>query len=209
MLTQNTEILKQPLETAIAVHIEDFEDFHAEEDMHVVISVKDFKAIVTHAETLKGSLSAHFSRPSRPLQFSYYAYGMHCEFTLMTSGDHPGVNAAATSTPRVMSTRSSSRLASKAPSQATEDPVEYPVTEMAPPVRPLVKGSLSQRRTMSSLSRDQPLGPSQSDPDPESLFVPRGDDDDDRRWDPPDYENEEAEEMLGWDASADNVSVAV
>ena len=56
-------------------------------DMHIIINVKDFRAIVTHAETLRGSLSAQFSFPSRPMQFSYQNFGGHCEFTLTTQGD--------------------------------------------------------------------------------------------------------------------------
>jgi cell cycle checkpoint control protein RAD9A len=40
------------------------------------------------------------------------------------------------------------------------------------------------------------------DPDPESLFVPGGDDD--NTWDPPNYEQDEEEMLLGWDASNEN-----
>ena len=96
------EVLKQPLETAIAIHTQDFEDFHMQENMHIVISVKDFKAILTHAQTLRGSISASFSLPSRPLQFSYQNFGVHCEFTLMTTGDLRG--ASATPAPKFVST---------------------------------------------------------------------------------------------------------
>lgn len=39
------------------------------------------------------------------------------------------------------------------------------------------------------------------EPDDDSLFMPAGDDDE-RRWDPPNFDNDpEEEEMLGWDAS--------
>lgn len=182
------------------MHIEDFEDFHAEEDMHVVISVKDFKAIVTHAEILKASLSAHYSRPSRPLQFSYQAHGMLCEFTLMTSGDYQGVSTQSTA-PRIVSTRATSRQTSRAPSQA----MNTKPTEMAPPARPPSKSLLGQRRTLSDMSQQQHSAPTQASPESESLFMPLGDDEE-RHWDPPDYDKEDGEEVLGWDASADNVS---
>lgn len=42
------------------------------------------------------------------------------------------------------------------------------------------------------------------DPDPESLFIPGGDYD--NTWDPPNFEQEEEEETLGWDASNENPS---
>ena len=186
------EVLKQPLETAISIHTEDFEDFHMQEGMHIVISVKDFKAIVTHAETLRGPISAHFSFPTRPLQFSYQNAGIHCEFTLMTTGDYRG--ASATPNPHFVSNRSSSRQPSvvPAPSRTT--------SEMPPPPRPVVK-PLSSQNNRSSLGqgRQKPATDPEPDDGGDSLFMPQGDDD--QTWDPPNYEQDEGEEMLGWDAS--------
>ena len=72
------QVLKQPLETVITLHTDDFDDFHMQENVHIVIRVKDFKAIVMHAETLHTPISAYFSYPSRPLQFSYQNEGMVC-----------------------------------------------------------------------------------------------------------------------------------
>ncbi|GAB7339127.1 hypothetical protein MBLNU457_5799t2 [Dothideomycetes sp. NU457] len=197
------EILKQPLETAVSIHIDDFENFHAEEDMHVVISVKDFKAIVTHAETLRTPVIAAFSRPSRPLQFSYQTLGMHCEFILMTSGDYRGT--ATSSTPKSVTTRPSTRQSSAMPStrQTSALPSQGPAptttnTDMPPPPKPMSTISQIQRKPLSGLNRGISLtAPSQ---DSDSLFVPN-DADGDRRWDEPDYDNEEAEDMLGWDAN--------
>jgi len=191
-----SELLKQPLETAVSIHIDDFENFHAEEDMHVVISVKDFKAIVTHAETLRTPVIAAFSRPSRPLQFSYQTLGMHCEFILMTSGDYRGT--ATSSTPKSVttrpSTRQSSALSTQAPAPTTIN------TDMPPPPKPMSTLSQIQRKPLSALNRGISLtAPSQ---DSDSLFVPN-DVDGDRRWEEPDYDNEEAEDMLGWDANGE------
>ncbi|KAK6388050.1 hypothetical protein LTR65_008216 [Meristemomyces frigidus] len=192
------EVLKQPLETAIAIHTEDFEDFHMQEQMHIVISVKDFKAIVTHAETLRGSISAYFSFPTRPLQFSYQNFGIHCEFTLMTTGDLRG--ASATPNPKFTSNRSSSRQ----PSVAPQPSLSRTASEMLPPARPSFNkplSSQSQRRSFKA----QPSA-SQSDPDPDSLFMPGGEED--QTWDPPNYNNDEGEEMLGWDANNDHPSAS-
>lgn len=193
------EVLKQPLETAISIHTEDFEDFHMQENMHIVISVKDFKAIVTHAETLRVPISAHFSYPTRPLQFSYQNSGVHCEFTLMTTGDYRG--ASATPNPNFITTRSSSRQPSvvpPAPSRTT--------SEMPPPPRPLVK-PLSSQSNRSALGQGRQKSIPEPAPDDaeDSLFLPQGDDD--PTWDPPNYEPE-GEEMLGWDASNDNAAAS-
>ena len=192
-------MLKQPLETAITIHTEDFEDFHMQEGMHVVISVKDFKAIVTHAETLRGTISAHFSFPTRPLQFSYQNSGIHCEFTLMTTGDYRG--ASSTPNPNFISTRSSSRQPSVAPAAAPS----RNTSEMPPPARPVANKPLgSQRDRLPAKDQNHQASVTDSDPDPESLFVPE---DDERTWDPPNYEQEE-EEMLGWDASNSDPSAS-
>lgn len=185
-------MLKQPLETAIAIHTEDFEDFHMQEDLHITISVKDFKTIVTHAETLRASICCQFSFPSRPLKFSYHNFGVYSEFTLITTGNH-----VATPTPRFVSTRSSSRQTSVVPTPAPAT-ASQARPEMPPPARPAKKPLTGnkQRPSTTPESRNDP------DPDSDSLFMPAGDDDDaDRPWDPANYENEDEEAMLGWDAS--------
>ncbi|KAF2147830.1 DNA repair protein Rad9 [Myriangium duriaei CBS 260.36] len=191
------EILKQPLETAISIHIQDFEDFAFDEDMHIVISVKDFKAIVTHAETLRTTIIASFSRPSRPLQFAYDASGIHCEFTLMTTGDYRA--GTAPPTPRPVATAT-------VPSQSVSvAPIASPpkrVTDMPPPARPVSISSQLQKKPMAALKRGGISLTSQQSQGSDSLFVPNNMDDD-RRWEPLDYENDDGGDMLGWDASGE------
>lgn len=168
--------------------------------MHIVISVKDFRAIVIHAETLRAPITARFSYPSRPLQFSYQNFGMHSEFTLMTTGDARAASTAPD--PRFVSNRSSSRQSSITPSQAPRGST----SEMPPPPRPIINKSLASQ-VQSQSQGDKPLlkpqirrsAPLGSDPDPESLFLPGGDED--RTWDPPNYDQDDGEEMLGWDTS--------
>jgi len=187
-------MLKQPLETAITLYTEDFEDFHVQEGMHIVVDVRDFRAIVVHAETLRTPISAHFSYPTRPLQFAYQDLGMHCEFTLMTTGDYRGASSAPNT--RFVSTRSSSRHSSMAPPPA----VSRRASDMPPPARPNVSKPLSSQSQRPALrGRVRQPSTTESDPDPESLFMPAGDED--QTWDPPNYDNYEAEEMLGWDAN--------
>ena len=182
-ISNGKEVLKHPLVTAIAVNTSDFEEFNVQPGLHIIISVKDFKAIVVHADTLKTSLKAFYSYPTRPLQFSYGGNGLLCEFTLMTSGDYNGPAATPTPAPQIPS-----RLASRAQSASTEN------RSMPPPIVPA-----SRRSTRRPQSSKNPSSP-KPQPDPESLFVNQ-DEEDDARWEPLNVDNEE--EMLGWDASAD------
>jgi len=178
----------------VSIHTDDFEEFNAQEGMHIVIEVQDFRAIVTHAETLRTSICAHFSFPTRPLQFAYQALGMHCEFTLMTTGDYR--EASSTANPRPVINRSSTRQ----PSVALMPAASRSTSGMPPPARPSANKPLFSQSQRTSL-KERVCQPSaaESDPDPESLFMPGGDAD--RRWDPASYDNDEAEEMLGWDAN--------
>ncbi|KAF2473333.1 uncharacterized protein BDR25DRAFT_257712 [Lindgomyces ingoldianus] len=189
-ISNGKEILKHPLVTAVAVNTSDFEDFNVQPGLHIIISVKDFKAIVIHADTLKTNLKAYYSQPTRPLQFNYGCDGFLCEFTLMTSGDYAGLTP--TPAPQI-SSRSDSRAQSTT-SERTENRGKRP--EMPPPAEPASRRTARRRNPGSRRAKS----PKQGDPDPESLFVGR--EEEDRSWDPVDYNNEE--ETLGWDASADH-----
>ncbi|PWW76323.1 Rad9-domain-containing protein [Tuber magnatum] len=87
-LVYGKEILKQPLQTSVSFDTADFDTFGAEDGVHVAVSLKDFKAIVAHADSLHASVTAYYSDPGRPLQVTYGQEGMNCEFTLMTLGDN-------------------------------------------------------------------------------------------------------------------------
>ncbi|KAH7077794.1 Rad9-domain-containing protein [Paraphoma chrysanthemicola] len=203
-ISNGKEILKHPLVTAVAVNTSDFDDFNVQPGLHIIISVKDFKAIVVHADTLKTSLKAYYSQPTRPLQFSYGCDGLLCEFTLMTSGDYNAAPSTPTPAPQPLNSRQSSR----APSTATErTDTRSTRTEMPPPSEPVSRRDRSgrQRNPGSRQNSVAQAQPSQQDPD--SLFVPereetrRREEEEDSAWAPLDYEKEET---LGWDASADH-----
>ncbi|KAI5241508.1 Rad9-domain-containing protein [Aureobasidium subglaciale] len=207
----------------------DFDDFHAEEDVHIVINVKDFKAIVTHAETLKAPMCAQFSRPGRPLLFRYTEKGLTCEFILMTTGIAQSAppttgpsgqpSRQASRQPSTVSLRpsrqstvdadASTRQPSMAPDMSSRQSSHVPVqtiesrnTEMAPPPRPVVVNGLRDRRALGSLGRQTSQATtSPHDADSTSLFVSQNDEDD-GRWEPPNLD-EEPDEMLGWDTTAD------
>ncbi|CAK3827262.1 related to rad9 [Lecanosticta acicola] len=190
-ISDGKEVLKQPLETAIGIHTEDFEDFHMQENMHIVISVKDFRAIVTHSETLHAPISAYFSQPTRPLQFTYQNFGIHCEFTLMTTGDR---GTSVTPNPKFISTRATpSRQPSIPPAQSST----RSVSGMPPPARPHASRPLgSQTQRLSLREHAQTASNDDHDPDPDSLFVPQ-DDNEDHAWEESNYDHED-DEMLGW-----------
>ncbi|KAL8842989.1 MAG: hypothetical protein Q9176_002292 [Flavoplaca citrina] len=216
------EILKHPLETSVALDTLDFDEFSVEEKMHIAINVKDFRAIVHYAETLKTNVEAFYSFPTRPMQLNCSENGIDCEFTLMTIGEYQGSSM----TPAPISVRGSSatptanrvsRQTSLQPTQGnTTRAVDKQLKEtMPPPSQPASRSftrgpqqqpgpgsfrpdSLSQRA-----SRPSPPPPKAS-LDPESLFLPAGDDD--RQWDETNYEDEE--DTLGWDASGSHVGLS-
>ncbi|KAF1947826.1 hypothetical protein EJ02DRAFT_507634 [Clathrospora elynae] len=190
------DILKHPLVTAVAVNTTDFDDFSVQAGLHIVINVKDFKAIVVHADTLKTSLKALYSQPIRPLQFSYGCDGLLCEFTLATSGDYAAAPPTPTPAPQALSSRNTSR----APSTVVErEETRSFRSDMPPPAQPASRRDGSGRlrnpgsRQASSVAQAPPVHHNS-----ESLFVAE---DEDETWAPLDYEKEET---LGWDASANH-----
>ncbi|OAL00289.1 hypothetical protein IQ06DRAFT_274863 [Phaeosphaeriaceae sp. SRC1lsM3a] len=197
-ITNGKEILKHPLVTAVAVNTSDFEDFKVEPGLHIIINVKDFKSIVLHADTLKTSLKAYYSQPTRPLQFSYGCDGLLCEFTLMTSGNYNAAPPTPTPAPQTLSSRQTSR----APSTATERTDTRSMrSDMPPPVEP------ASRRDRSARLGKPVSRQNSAQQESDSLFVPdaedarRQEEEEDSAWAPLDYEKEET---LGWDASADH-----
>ncbi|EKG20046.1 Rad9 [Macrophomina phaseolina MS6] len=207
-ISNGKEMLKQPLQTAVSLSAADFEHFDAAEQMHIIISVKDFKAIVTHADHLRASIHAYYSQPTRPLQFSYsnVDVGILCEFTLMTIGDPQGHVESGRSTPRVVTSRSNT--ASRAQSvtaQSTTSATGKPRNSaMLPPAAPISRPATRARRAPPGSATKPSQQERHAQDDGESLFVPQDNADDDARWDPAGYGDGDEEETLGWDASADH-----
>ncbi|KAK7712734.1 hypothetical protein SLS57_007688 [Botryosphaeria dothidea] len=204
-ISNGKEILKQPLQTAVSLSTADFEHFSAAEQMHIIISVKDFKAIVTHADHLRTSIHAYYSQPTRPLQFSYSntTFGIVSEFTLMTIGDPQGHVDSGRSTPRVVTSRSNttSRAQSVTAQSTTSAAGRQRNSAMPPPAAPASRPATRQRRAPPGSATKPSLQESQTNAEEESLFVPHDNGDDDARWDPA---GDDEEETLGWDASADH-----
>ncbi|OTB20726.1 hypothetical protein K445DRAFT_313208 [Daldinia sp. EC12] len=192
------EVLKKPLHTSIAVERGEFEDFDVHEDqLHIVISVKDFRAIIQHANFLGSQIFAFYSLPTKPLQLKYEGDGIKCEFLLMTVGERgaPGQKAkknrgGAKGPKPPQLEAATSRAASHAPTPVPRVPPQPQATrpDPVPSLRPSI------------------IRPSQRPPpatfESESLFVPQ---DDEHQWDPVNLGEDDEEEnaRLEWDIRGD------
>lgn len=213
-----TEILKQPVHTSVAIDKRDFDDFLAQGNQHVAINIKDFKAVIAHAETADAILTARYTRPCRPLQLAYEFEGVKSEFTLMTRGEPSNEDDAPNSSRD--STRQSLARQTQPPTQVSRDARRLPGNNngqrpMPPPaaappaatarrdrlVRPLTGTPSASRGVGSNTQNERPPAASM---DFDSLFVPA---DDDRQWDVPNDDEEAQEDVLGWDATGDQVSI--
>ena len=190
--------MKQPLHTTISIDTLEFAEFSVEEKLHIVISVKDFKSIIAHAGIGNTIVKALYSHPSSPMQIMYSDEGLVSEFILMTIGESRGNTATPIPNgPRAISKRPASRQ----PLEAT--PGSRRVIESAIPPPPISAAPSTNRETARSKTARPSPQPPQPSIQPESLFFPEADDD--RRWDPVNYDEEE-DEMLLWDAAGTSVS---
>lgn len=194
-------MLKQPLHTTIAIDAMEFTEFTVEEKLHIVISVKDFKSIVTHAGITNTNIKAKYSRPSSPMQLTYGDEGILGEFILMTAGETRGSSVMQTGS-RAASKRPGSRQTSAAPSTSDKSSLNaMPPPSKVPPT------SRSRDDSRTKLSRPSPPPPQPSLQSRE-LFLPETDDD--RRWDPLNYENEDEDDaLLLWDTKVDDVNMFI
>lgn len=199
------DVLKRPLRTSVTIDNLDFDRFEVEEGMHIGITVKDFKTITQHAESLKTNITAFFSYPTRPMQLTYSENGMQCDFTLMTIGEYHGPSATPTPAP--------SRQPSAAPAKQqppTRQSSAAPLLQrksggMLPPSEPIRKPSIKEPLASQRVQRPSPPPPKAS-LDPDSLFVHQYDDED-RQWGERNYEEEE--DTVGWSASTVNLRMGL
>ena len=164
--------------------------------------MKDFRAIVAHAESLKISVTAHYSVPTRPMQLTYQDHGMQCDFTLMTIGDYRGGSVIpAPAIGREPSGIATSEMSSTHQTPAAVLPASITsATNMAPPKEPASRSFGREPPLSQRTPRPSPPPPKRSMND-DSLFLP-ADEDDDRQWGERNYDDEE--DTVGWSASAHN-----
>ncbi|KAI6714962.1 hypothetical protein JHW43_002469 [Diplocarpon mali] len=175
----------------------EFGDFSVEEKLHIVISVKDFKAIIAHAGIANTMVRALYSHPTNPMQFSYSEDGILSEFILMTIGES---RAASTTPVPNMSRMNSKRPASRQPLEATSSFKRTATSKMPPP--PTIAAP-DLAHVASRVPRPSPPPP-QPSVQSQSLFLPQTDDD--RQWDPADFEQED-DGMLLWDTGDQRAGV--
>ncbi|KAL4964186.1 putative DNA repair protein rad9 [Aspergillus stella-maris] len=208
-ITDGKDTLRQPVHTSVAIDKKDFEHYLADDAMHIAINCKDFRAIISHADSSGASLTARFTRPCQPLQLAYDFEGARAEYTLMTTGaaspeDLPSSSRAV----RELSARQASVPPVPAQVRAPAGRSTSATTNtrpMAPPrgrpVRPLTgTATTTTGTTPATQTQDTTQPPPASSIKFDSLFVPA---DDDHQWDVAEDEEAEPEDMLGWDATAD------
>lgn len=165
--------------------------------------VKDFKSIVSHAETVKTSVTAAYTFPTRPMQLTYEEEGMYCCFTIMTTGEYRGTSATPTPAPAARRQNQAEATRSATPRQGLDSGAQSFVAKnrMPPPSQPASR-SFTRELPSQRVQRPSPPPPRPS-LNPESLFLP-ADEDEDRQWGERNYDEEE--DTLGWNASAVRVS---
>ncbi|KHO01154.1 DNA repair protein RAD9 [Metarhizium album ARSEF 1941] len=206
--------------TSIAVETDEFDDIDVEDKLHIVISVKDFRAIVQHAGITGNAISARYSLPAKPILLSYTGDALACEFLIMTVGERGSNPAQKTkkgrkatavasgSGPRLeaASRRTSSVASNETAANVQPDKIPRSTPSSSKPMIPNATPHpqlISAVRASASRIGAFDLRPSQKPPPPtihsESLFV------DDDGWEPMRDEEEDAEQdvRLEWDHSAD------
>lgn len=203
-------VLKKPLHTSIAVEMDEFDNINLPEQHHIILSVKDFRNILQHAQVTSGELAADYSDSGRPMRLKYESDGVSCKFILMTvlkealAGGQRGRQTAAArgnQAPRAQLEAAApsasyrpkvaaSGVAASRPSQPVQN--DGPAQQQrAPPVR-------AQRQSQFQI-RPPPLPPA-STLRSDSLFVTQ--DNDDQVWEPVNPEDEDDGEdiaRLEWD----------
>jgi cell cycle checkpoint control protein RAD9A len=186
----------------VAIDTKDFEEFTVKDGLHIAINVKDFKAVVIHADTTKTSITARYTRPCRPLQLAYVSEdGIDSEFTLMTRGEVDEADNGDADASRPVSQLSARPAARRV---AAREPATNPSASAASSARsamppPSSRPAISSRKPelMSSAASRAALADIH-----DSLFVPA---DDDRQWDEQVYDEADDQDILGWDSNIEPV----
>ncbi|KAK3399320.1 Rad9-domain-containing protein [Sordaria brevicollis] len=204
----NEAVLKKPLHTNISVEMAEFDEVDVQDKLHIIISVKDFRASLQHAQITSGELATYYSEPGRPMKLSYSADGIMCDFILMTVGEqdaitqkHKNTRARASKTPKPgpVPSPASKPDGSGASNQAKEvpKPVKNHPQQNTPP-RP--------RQTQFAIrpppAPPRPLVAARSDRSDSPLFVEQ---DEDQQWEPVDREDEDEVDnaRVDWNATGE------
>jgi cell cycle checkpoint control protein RAD9A len=187
--------------------MDEFDGVEVQDKLHIIISVKDFRAILQHAQMTSGALSTSYSNPGRPMKLSYSTDGVLCEFILMTVGEkdamtqkhkNPRASVARAARPELDS------ASHRGSSIANENQQGPPASASASRPPPQQRTPIRPRQSAFEI-RPQPMPPpatARSD----SLFVAQAEDDE--QWEPVNPEEEEEDEenaRLEWNATGEPV----
>jgi cell cycle checkpoint control protein RAD9A len=182
--------------------MDEFDDVEVQDKLHIIISVKDFRAILQHAQMTSGALTTSYSNPGRPMKLSYSTDGVLCEFILMTVGEkdaltqkHRNPRASAAKAAATQLDAASHRGSSVGNDNQPNPPPTASRQPQKTPIRP---------RQPAFEIRPSPMPPpttARSD----SLFVDQAEDDE--QWEPVNPDEEEVEEngRLEWNATNEPV----
>lgn len=182
--------------------MDEFDNVEVQDKLHIIISVKDFRGILQHAQMTSGALTSSYSNPGRPMKLSYGTDGVQCEFILMTVGEKDALTqkhknpkgSVAKVTPAPQLDAASHRGSSVTGGNQPEPPALRPPQHKTP-IRPRHPAFEMRPSPM------QPPATTRSD----SLFVDQ--DENDEQWEPvnPDEEEEEDTGRLEWNATDEPV----
>lgn len=200
------EIIRQPVHTSVTLSTQDFETCTIEPGLHVSIPVKDFRSIVAHADTIRAEITATYSQGARPMQITYHQGGLAAAFTLMTRGTSAAVvnqNQRTAATPaRLTSIAREPPRTMAAANDVTDIDVTTPTINPNKHARPTRDDSIAiAARPKLPLDASVDTSAPSASINPDSMFIPAADDDD-QQWDPQTYDADEDAGRVVWDASA-------
>lgn len=208
--------------------VDEFDEMDVEENLHITITVKDFKSIVQHAASLKTNITARYSTPSQPISLTYPGDGFSCKFLLTTVGERTGDGRRKKKgtqndvKPAKPSLETASRTASMARSYIAQRPLENSersATEAAasltqpsapkesfnalnPPMMTRaapVASIASDSRSRSWLNlRPDNLRPPQRTTADNDSLFVTQDEEDDQQWAPLNDDEEQTDDTVGW-----------
>ena len=211
-IADGKEIFKQPMQTSVAVEQNDFADFRVQEGLRIGILVRDFRAIVAHADGLGINVAARYSRGNMPMQLMYEDDGMLGEFTLMTrrSSDEASTGKSAAtyritreSTVRSAQNQSSQRVPPLSHGRSPRSSRRMSSSEVRSATAGVpVDTVTSMHRTTKARPecKDDPRAEASTNPNQESLFFSAGDEE--HFWDEQDDDTAKQDDFVTWDANA-------
>lgn len=193
------EIVRQPTHTSITFNEKDFQECKIEAAQHISIPVKDFRAIVAHADSMKVNVKASYSHGHRPIRIEYGSGGLLGEFTLMTKGTSSSVaeNLRRPTPARNPLVRAVSQRATPRRDASALDPTQ---SDRAPtPAENDARDEQDERPAPVRVRPPRAEAPSAppTQADPNSFFIP-ADAEQDQQWDPQNFEDDD-HGLVTWD----------